>query len=110
MRAAPDPRDNHALELARVLADGTGLGPRARLPATVAELTRVRLAGLHLHVREVSLAASALAAPTVELLIRALNDARGMLSRDSAREVHLRQWPATSVGGKSRADWRGISR
>ena len=61
-----------AIELVRVLGDGAGLGPHTRLPSTVAELTRARVAGLDAHVREVLLAASALAAPTVELLLRAV--------------------------------------
>jgi len=61
-----------ALELARVLGEGTDVGSPARLPATVAELTRARVSGLDVHVREVLLAASALAAPSVELLIRAV--------------------------------------
>jgi DNA-binding CsgD family transcriptional regulator/tetratricopeptide (TPR) repeat protein len=61
-----------AIELVRVLGDGAGLGPHTRLPATLAELTRARVAGLDARVREVLLAASALATPTVDLLIRAM--------------------------------------
>jgi DNA-binding CsgD family transcriptional regulator len=61
-----------AIELVRVLGDGASLDPHTRLPATVAELTRARVSGMGAHVREVLLAASALATPTVELLIRAV--------------------------------------
>jgi DNA-binding CsgD family transcriptional regulator len=68
-----------ALELARVLGEGPALAPGSRLPETLAELARARVAGLDAQVLEVLLAAAALAAPTVELLERAVDPAAARL-------------------------------
>jgi DNA-binding CsgD family transcriptional regulator len=59
-----------ALELDRALVRSRGLGPRTRLPTSLAELTRARVEGLASPVREALLAASALANPTVDVLLK----------------------------------------
>ncbi len=62
----------YALELARALnRDAAGIGP---LPATLAELVRTRISGLPDHTREVLLATSCIASPTVDLVARAVGD------------------------------------
>lgn len=68
-----------ALELARVVGEGPALAPGSRLPETLAELARARVAGLDAQVLEVLLAAGALAAPTVELLQQAVDPAAATL-------------------------------
>jgi DNA-binding NarL/FixJ family response regulator len=60
----------YALELARAI-DSRPLGGAQSLPATLAELVRLRLGRLHGDVHEVLLAAASVAAPTIELLARA---------------------------------------
>ena len=60
----------YALELARVVDDRKP-NPDWRLPGTLAELVRARIGSLSDEVRDALLAASCIAAPTVELVARA---------------------------------------
>lgn len=62
----------YALELARALSQDTS-GPGA-LPATLAELVRARISGLPDHTRDALLAVACLAAPTVDMVARAIGD------------------------------------
>ncbi len=66
----------YALELARVVNDGP-VGPGQRLPATLAELVRVRVGGLADDVRDVLLVAASVTVPTVDLLAEALRASPG---------------------------------
>ncbi|UXA13327.1 AAA family ATPase [Mycobacterium sp. SMC-8] len=61
----------YALELARVM-DGESWGPAVRLPATLAELVRLRVDRLDLQVRDMLLAAASATAPTVDLIAEAV--------------------------------------
>lgn len=61
----------YAIELARVF-DADAASVDVRLPATLSELVRARLAGLHGDVQDVLLAAACLGRPTVDLLAGAL--------------------------------------
>jgi DNA-binding CsgD family transcriptional regulator len=62
----------YALELARALGQDTG--GAGSLPATLAELVRTRIAGLPDRTRDALLAVACLAAPTVDLVARAIGD------------------------------------
>ncbi|WP_156448418.1 AAA family ATPase, partial [Mycobacterium sp. NAZ190054] len=61
----------YALELARVM-DVNPPGPGVRLPSTLAESVRLRVAGLDDEVRDVLLAAASATVPTVELIAKTL--------------------------------------
>lgn len=61
----------YALELARVVDDGP-VGRGQRLPETLADVVRLRVAGLLGEVRDVLLAAASVTAPTVDLLASVL--------------------------------------
>jgi ATP/maltotriose-dependent transcriptional regulator MalT len=69
----------YALELARAIDDGT-TDVDASLPSTLAEVVRARIGGLDREVLEVLLAAACAAAPTVELLARAVNADAGQVA------------------------------
>ena len=69
----------YALELARAMDGGT-TDVDASLPSTLAEVVRARIGGLDREVLEVLLAAACAAAPTVELLARAVNADTGQVA------------------------------
>lgn len=71
----------YALELARVV-DGPAMSGDSALPNTLADLVRARIGGLGRDVRHAMLAAACLAAPTVDLVARAIDT-------DAARVVEL---------------------
>lgn len=62
----------YALELARAL--GRDTADTGQLPGTLAELVRARIAGLPGHTRDALLAAASMAAPTIDLVARAVGD------------------------------------
>jgi len=63
----------YALELARSLRDASSASVEAELPRTLAGLMRARVGHLDSELKELLLAAACVAAPTVELLTRAVD-------------------------------------
>lgn len=78
----------YAIELARAIAEHAP-GVETSLPRTLADVVRARLSGLDPDVHGALLAASCLAAPTVELVSRATNsDYEGLIELLESAESH----------------------